>query len=250
MRLDDTWTHFLATRDPAARNALITANLHLAKQAAYKWRNVRANDREDLLGVAHLALCASVDTWQPARGMAWEAYARCKLQQGLVDHLRSWGWSKKSTRKEAEGLEEAEEELTAQLQRKPTQEELAEHLGMDVDQLAALQAKLHQTPWSVDSLHSRALTETGEGAQVQDLIPANTPTPEEELLTTERAAWLDSITQRLPPKWRLVLDWKLDGLSQKEMAQRVGTHESRQSQVIKALQQRAVELSYQRVLPW
>jgi RNA polymerase sigma factor (sigma-70 family) len=243
----DHWAGFLADRNDADRKWLIENYMPLVEGVMRSFRNVRRQDRDDLIGAGYIGLVESIDKWNPAL-MPWLEFARFRIRAAMVDHIRKAGRVPKSVRSAARKLEQAEEELTGQFGgRPPTDEELTAHLGLEnVDELAAERSKLLGTEWSVNSLD--LLPEEGSGTW-GEAIPDPAASVEAAVAERERDAVLASILDRLPARHKDVMVRRfLKGQSQKAIAAHYCIHESRVSQIIDVALEMARRLAYERPL--
>jgi RNA polymerase sigma factor for flagellar operon FliA len=227
---DAMWRRFHATRDDRSRTWLIEHYAPLVDTAVRGFRNVRPQDREDLRGAGYLGLVRSVDQWEPER-KPWLLFARFRIRAAMVDHIRESSWVGKSIRQEVRRLERAEEALTAELHgRRPTDEELAVHLGMAVDDLAGIRSRIQGTEWALASLDYMA--EGQDASWEEALADPMAVIPEEETVRQERAEVLASVLDRMPARLRDVLvSVYLEGEKMQDVARRYGVHPSRVSQL-------------------
>jgi RNA polymerase sigma factor for flagellar operon FliA len=228
----EAWRRWHAQQDAAARDWLVEHHYPVVVQAMRAFKNVRAQDREDLVAAGSLGLVKAVDEWDPQR-KPWLPYVRFKVKAAMVDQMREMSWVRKSFRSEVQQLEEAAAALEVEKGGcPPTDEELAQRMGLDLDGLAALQSKLRRTDWHVASLDAPA-SEDG-GSRMEALPDPTNASAEVEADRRERQAALRSILARLPDRLRLVLELRFfHGLPQKEIARRIGgVHESRVSQLM------------------
>lgn len=245
------WLRWHDNGDEEARELLVGRFFPHVQRTVGAMPNVRRQDREDLVSAGTLGLLKALNTYDASRGMSLEHYTACKVRYAVVDAIRANDWVGKSRRRQAAELEEATDELTARnCGRPPTAAELAAYLGIDLDQLAALESKTAGTAWSISSLNERRDEHNEARGDWSEVIPdTERPGPEEELLGKEAHAALAGVLHRLPWQYREALTCRFfDGLKGKQLARRWGTHESRASQVFKAALVMARDLAFQRPL--
>jgi RNA polymerase sigma factor for flagellar operon FliA len=238
------WTAFLSHRSDRDREWLIEYYKPLVDSIQRRFRNVRPQDREDLLGAGYLGLVKSVDQWNPSL-MPWLEFARFRVRAAMIDHIRDCDWVPKSVRSASRRIEGAEETLAGQLGRPPTSGELAAALNTTVDELEENMATLRGTEWAVASLDH---TPDGEGSWLEALADPGAETPEQTTVRREDLDALELILQRLPGRLRRILKWRfLDTprMSQKQIAAELGVHESRISQLLDSAFEQARKLSLQ-----
>jgi len=222
------WERFHRDRDDKTRTWLIEHYTPLVRRVAARFRNVRAADRDDLVGYGALGLVRAVDAWDPAR-MDWEKFASLRVKFACIDGIRGMTWVPKGVRSESERLDAAEEELASELGRTPSTEELAARLGIDPEQLEETLSSVRATDWNMVSLDWRAETEAPWSETVAD---DNALLPEGEALRAERREMLSSLLARLPERERFVIEQSyFSGRRDVDIAEELGVHPSRVSQL-------------------
>ena len=122
-------------------------------------------DREDAIGYGVEGLIQAVDNYDPRRGTSFASFAVRRIRGSILDAIRKQDPLPRSLRRCARGVEQASQELAAQLGRWPTHRELAMRLGLS---LAEFHTVLSRTNSRVVSLE-RSL-ENGGGALVALLM--------------------------------------------------------------------------------
>jgi RNA polymerase sigma-B factor len=126
----------------------------LARSLAARYRS-QTESLEDLVQVANLGLIKAVDGFDPSRGKPFTAYAVPTILGELRRHFRDHVWNLRLPR----GLQEltmkvdrATAQLTEELGRYPTPAQIAESLGIGVEQvLEALTAGQARSTLSLDA---------------------------------------------------------------------------------------------------
>ena len=118
-------------RGKRARDHIVRANLRLVLSFAERYRSVPSQYHDDLIQAGNLGLMRAVEKFDPARGYKFSTYAYWWIRQGINSFLEQHGrcirlpttHSAQYTRVSTAILE-----LQAQLGRRPTRQEVAEHL--------------------------------------------------------------------------------------------------------------------------
>src|ERR1044071_4904331 len=92
-------------------------------------------DDADLISYGLMGLIGAIERFEPERGIKFETFAMTRLRGAIIDELRALDWVPRSVRSRAREIEQAQAKLTHELQRAPTDAELAEKLGIDEDEL-------------------------------------------------------------------------------------------------------------------
>jgi RNA polymerase sigma-B factor len=215
------------THDPADREALLERFLPLSRHLARRYMSGGA-DPDDLEQVAALGLLKAIDRFDATRGLAFTSFAVPTIIGELKRHFRDYGWSVRVPRalKElAAQVENAVEELNAQLGRTPTTEQIAERCGVSVEQV--LEARATATAHRADSLDRPAYEDDDEPRG--PLLGCEDPSFER----VERAADVDRLLAQLPEREQRILRLRFEqDLVQREIAERVGLSQMQVSRSI------------------
>lgn len=221
-----------ATAGPAATtsdvNELARAHLHLVSGAVSELagrlpRHVR---RDDLISAGMLGLAQAAASYDPARGLPFDRFAKVRIRGALLDELRSRDWASRSVRALARRADAASESLAARLGRAPQKAEIAEALGVAVDDLHRLDADVHRA--ALVNFESVVVDGTGEG-----LLPADVePAPDAALEHRERLGYLADAVLALPQRLRtVVIGYFFHERPMQDIADELGVTESRISQM-------------------
>jgi RNA polymerase sigma factor for flagellar operon FliA len=181
--------------------------------------------RDDLTSAGMMALAQAARGFDAERGVPFARFATVRIRGAIIDELRSHDWASRSVRIKARQRATAEEELAATLGRHPTATELATHLGISADELAAVEEDVHRSV--VLSLQGFSDAGTLEG-----MLPHQDPGPEEVLLNRERASYLVDAVAALPERLRVVVEgYFFNERPMAEIAAELGVTESRISQM-------------------
>ncbi len=92
-------------------------------------------EEEDLVSYGLLGLIGAIERYDPDRDVKFETYAIARIKGAIIDELRSLDWVPRSVRARAREIERAMAALEAKLHRPPTDEEIAKHVGITVEEL-------------------------------------------------------------------------------------------------------------------
>ncbi len=131
---DIDWLHaaFALSRDPEARNELVTHYDHLARSLA-RCFGTRREFSEDLVQVARIGLIRAVDRFDPDCSRAFGAFARATILGELKHHLRDRTWAMRVPRPLQErylAVIRIADDLTQELGRLPRTSEVAARVGL------------------------------------------------------------------------------------------------------------------------
>ncbi len=215
------------TLDAAARERLIVEHLPLVRALARRYAN-RGEPLDDLVQVGTIGLIKAIDRFDPRRGNKLASFATPTILGEIRRHFRDRSWTVRVPR----GIQEARaqithavSELSAQNGRSPTVNEIAESTGLSVDDvLDAMAAGSAQRPAQLASPGSEGEEDGGIAVGLDD------PGFEQ----AEARATLSSGMADLPARERVILHLRFEeGLTQSEIAARVGISQMHVSRLIR-----------------
>jgi RNA polymerase sigma factor for flagellar operon FliA len=218
-----------AARLDSDQNALIVEYYPLARAIACRihHRLPQGVDVDDLMSAAVGGLIEAVERFDPARSVAFRAYAKHRIQGAVMDSLRSSDWIPRSVRRRADHLDRARQHLASDLGRTPTRSELAAHLHLAPSELDEM---IHAS--DVRPVLSLDAPLTDENATpLAEAIADESDIQDELQLAELRKAAADAIGS-LPERERTaVLLYYFRGLSLKEVGTVLEVTESRACQL-------------------
>jgi RNA polymerase sigma factor for flagellar operon FliA len=229
----DLWIQYARTRDPALRERLILQYAPLVKYVVGRLAiNLPAVlDAEDVLSYGTLGLIEAIERFDPSRGIKFETYAISRIRGAIIDGLRALDQIPRSTRQRAREIERALADLEAQLGRAPTDEEVAAHLGLELDRYQQALQNTSVLTLSLDSL-LEVDDDTAPAVPAGKLGDRESPDPVALAERHELEEALVKAVQRLPDRERLVLSlYYYEELTMKEISRVMEISESRVCQL-------------------
>lgn len=210
----------------SVRDDMVVANLGLARHLARRFAN-RGEPYDDLFQVASIGLIKSATRFDPDRGVQFSTYAAKTILGELKRHLRDRGWAVKAPRRLQElylELAPATETLSQKLGRSPSVAELAAEIGCDEESvLEAMEAGHGYRTSSIDSPDRSDLDPPSE--KLGELDPHFGKVEDRMLLVQAIAA--------LPERERSLVQMRFyDGLTQHEIAARIGVSQMQVSRLL------------------
>ena len=87
-------------------------------------------DKEDLINVGIMGLMSALDKFDKNRNVQFETYASFRIRGAVLYELRAKDWVTRATRSKDNKLENAMSSLKKNLGRSPSEDEIAEYLGI------------------------------------------------------------------------------------------------------------------------
>jgi RNA polymerase sigma-B factor len=227
---DELFAAYREGGDAEAREALTERFLPFARKLALRY-SYTDEPIDDLVQVAALGLLGAIERFEPGRGNKFTSFAAPTILGELKRHFRDKGWTlhvPRDLQERALALSRANERLSHDLGRSPTLEELAQALRCTVEQaLEASEVAHSYTPASLDAPVSR------EGEESAALV---------ELLGGEDDGFkLAESRDAIASTWRSLTDLErevvrlrfADGLTQREIGQRIGYSQMHVSRLLR-----------------
>jgi RNA polymerase sigma factor for flagellar operon FliA len=237
-RADDTqslWLEYRRTGDKGIRDRLILTYAPLVKYVAGRLGSgLPAHvDEGDLVSYGLLGLMGAIDRYEPDRDVKFETYAIARIKGAIIDELRAMDWVPRSVRSRAREIERAIAELEAKLGTAPTDEQIAQKVGITVEELEDSLSEIARS--SIAALDELWTVSGGDGdsvALIDTIEDLDAPDPQRQLSQTEmREAIADAIA-RLPEREKLVVTlYYYEELTLREIGEVLGVTESRVSQL-------------------
>ncbi len=129
------WDAWKKQNDSRARAQLLDGYLGLVHHAAQElWRSgARAVELEDLVGAGTLGLVQALEGFEPERGLAFSTYAMPRIRGAMRDEIRRQEWTPRTLMERRRAIADARRKLEQKLGRAPEAQEIAEHLGLDLE---------------------------------------------------------------------------------------------------------------------
>ena len=181
-------TEYRRTRNPRLRDRLVLEYAGVVKHIVYrKIRELPAwCEVDDLLSCGIEALIAAVDRFDPDRGATFEQYAWTRVHGAVLDELRRQDWAPRPLRRWERDIGRATEQFIAIHGRRPTDEELADAMGIDREHLDRLRHDLQSS--ELTSLNSLVLDEENSTVERIETLPSREGSMDPEHATANAEA--------------------------------------------------------------
>ncbi len=231
MALAQTRTKKLVPKDPAYRDQLITEYLPYVKRIVQRLAVHLPStvDIDDLMNVGVIGLIQAVDRYDPRRDNKFMTYAIFRIKGAVLSELRARDFLSRSNRRKIRELESAYLRLEQKLGREADDQEIAQELGIDLEQVYRTK---QMSSISFISLEELGVSSRDEKEKLLSYLVNN---EDDALSMTKLKELKEAMAQaikQLPEKERLVISlYYLDELTMKETGKVLGITESRVSQI-------------------
>src|SRR3954447_25465952 len=217
------------TGDRRLRNELIEDHRWVAVHCARRFDH-RGEPLDDLIQVGQLGLLKAVERFAPDVGVSFASYAIPTVMGELRRHFRDATWAIKVPRRVKDlhvDLGNAVDFLSSENGRPPTPQEIAEHLGVSIDDvLEAIEAggAYRTTP---------LVSGNDDDDTRRETIALRT---DDELLAgSDDRMLVNQLLESLPERERTIVELRFfAGLSQSEIAERVGVSQVHVSRLLRS----------------
>jgi RNA polymerase sigma factor FliA len=226
----------------AQRDRIVLEHLPLVKAIAVRvHENLPVHvDLDDLVHAGVLGLFDAADKYNADKQVVFSSYAKHRIKGAILDSLRQLDWASRDMRRRQKEVEAATHDLSATLQRAPTEAEVAERVGVDVERFRTMM---------IDLRNGGPVSASARSNQNEDLpapdFPAKPEThPDSICAHEELRSVLGEAMKTLPERYhKVVILYYTNEMTMKEIGGILGINESRVSQIHKsALEKMAAAL--------
>jgi RNA polymerase sigma factor for flagellar operon FliA len=186
-------------------------------------------DVEDLMNVGVIGLIQAVDRYDPKRDNKFMTYAIFRIKGAVLSELRSRDFLSRSTRRKLREMETAYHRLEQRLGRDVEDVEVADELGIDIEELHRTR---QMSSISFISFEELGVSSRDEKEKLMTYLIHNEEDALSQTRLKELKAALARAIEQLPEKERLVISlYHLDELTMKEAGEVLNITESRVSQI-------------------
>ena len=187
---------------------------------------------DDLISVGVLGLMDAISKYDSSRGAKFKTYAEFRVRGAILDELRAMDWVPRSIRQKASNVDKVVQTLQAKLSRSPEDEEVAEEMGISLDQFHDTLNETKSIP--VFSLEDLGIAkESGEQQSLLDCLAGKADAdPQTQIRLIELKEIIAKAIDALPEKERLMVSlYYYEELTMKEIGAVLEITESRVSQI-------------------
>ncbi|MCC8028181.1 MAG: FliA/WhiG family RNA polymerase sigma factor [Clostridium sp.] len=205
--------------------------LYIVQTIAVQMRGVYAGSlqMEDIINEGVIAIMKGIDRYEPDREHKFETFISQRIRGMIIDLVRKNDWMPRNFRKQNKEIEDARNKLGLSLGRTPSDEEIADYLGLSIKKCQKIQRM--SVMMNVLSLDMVVDSEDDR----QSIQPPNTDMdrePEKAFLKDEAYKLLTMAVDRLNEKEKLMISlYYVEELNMKQIAHVMNVSEPRVSQI-------------------
>ncbi len=185
---------------------------------------------DDLIHAGILGLFDAATKFNPEKNVAFSSYAKHRIKGAILDSLRQLDWASRDMRRRHKQFEQVTRELASNLQRSPTEDEIAQKMGVDVARWRQMAIDLRNL--GLISASSRPIEQ--EDMPAPDFPCSVDSQPDSVCAKRQLRSKLDTAMEVLPERYRKVVTlYYTNEMTMKEIGGLMGINESRVSQIHK-----------------
>jgi len=128
------WDRYAKTQDPTELIEYYTPYANKISRTYYN-KMKHYMSLEEIQSSALVGLWKAILKYEPERGVMFKTFASQKISGNIIDDVRDEDSASRSLRDRMKDIEKATKNLSYELNREPTNQELADHLDVDVDKI-------------------------------------------------------------------------------------------------------------------
>lgn len=212
----------------ALRNELVMDYIYIVRSVAKSTRGLYQNyaNFEDVVNNGVITLIDCIEKYDASKGMLFEPYAYTRVKQATIDYIRKQDYLPRRVRQMARDVSNKFNELANNLMREPSDAELAEYMGISVEELSRHYGEMSTGNFlSVEELSIFLSNEDYEDHVVEH-------NPKAQFEKKELRRYLIKAIKELNEKEKLVVSlFYYENLKLKEIAEVLEVSDARVSQI-------------------
>lgn len=228
----ECWEQWIEKRDPDAGDMLVhkytpLVSYHVQRISSGLPRNV---SRDDIMGLGLQGLFDALIKFDPTRDLKFDTYASFRIRGTIIDGLRKEDWLPRSSREKSKKLQIEIENLEQTLMRHATPEEVANHMGISVEEVYQTMNEYYFS--SVLSIDEKLQDNEDDGESTFIIKDEKMETPEQKVVMNELIEDLEEKIQDLNKNEQIVLNlFYTEELTLTEIGEILSLSTSRISQI-------------------
>lgn len=249
-RRNKMWEEYMKTHSLQLREQIIIEYANLVKIVAGRLSMYLGYtvEYDDLVGYGTFGLIDAIDKFDLMKGVKFETYASLRIRGAILDQIRKMDWIPRTLRQKQKKIDQAYQKLELEHGRMGTDEEVAQEIGITIDELNTWQNQTKVT--NLISLDE--FLEQGAEIRVDNDNSAHFEQPERVMEKEEvREILIRTLEQLTENERKVITLYYYEELTLKEISHILEVSESRVSQLhTKALQKMRQKLGNNMEMFW
>lgn len=223
------------------RDRIVMDHLPLVKAIAIRvHENLPVHvDLDDLIHAGVLGLFDAASKYNPDKKVVFHSYAKHRIKGAILDSLRQLDWASRDLRRRHKQVEQVTRDLSTQLERAPTEAEIAAKMGVEVERWRQMVVEMRTVGLISASTRQDRDNQNGPEFPAKQEFQPDSMCAHEQLRSV-----LATAMKALPDRYQKVVSmYYTNDMTMKEIGGLLGINESRVSQIHKtALEKMATVL--------
>lgn len=225
--IEALWDEYFETRSEEVKNKIISHYLYIVsivvKRLMPQYKDY--SEKDELMSCGVLGLIDAVNKFDRSFGVKFQTYATVRIRGEIIDYMRKQDWAPSSLRKKISSIQNAIEVLEAELNRRPTEAEIAEYLGVKESVVQKVLQKSHM----FNLVYFESMIYEKESEENLEMFRND---PYQKIENEVMLEALMKLIDQLPERERLVITLHyFEGMTMKNIAKILNISESRVSQI-------------------
>ncbi|MGE5892971.1 MAG: sigma-70 family RNA polymerase sigma factor [bacterium] len=196
-------------REKINKESVIMEMMPFIKYTAYRyqWKLPPQMTVDDLISSGIIGLLDAIEKFDPSKNVKIKTYAEFRIKGAMLDEIRANDWAPKTLRKRMNDIKAAYAEIESIEGRRATEEEVADRLGMTLEELFdTLNQSNSAVMVSIEEMSEMRSSSSGEESDIYEyLTDPGAQTPLDVAEKNDRVAQLAGMINELEEKERLVI---------------------------------------------
>ena len=140
---NEIWEKYKDTHSRYIRDKILLRYLYIVTVNAKRMSAIYKNkaELEDIVNQGVLALIDCIERFDCRKGVQFDSFASIRVRGSIIDYIRKQDWVPRDIRKKSIDIGNAYSELQTFLDRMPEDEEVAKHVGIDLEEFNKIMAQ-------------------------------------------------------------------------------------------------------------
>lgn len=218
------------TKDPKIRQELTLRYLYIVKTVAYQMRDMYSGfaQMEDIVHEGVIELMRGIDRYDIDKDNKFDTFISRRIRGMVIDLMRKNDWMPRNYHRDRTAIEDGIQALTEKLGRTPSNQEVADSIGMDLQRYERIQSMV-----SMVNVMSLDMTYNDQDDQMLQVADDNDSVqPEKNFMKGETVRMLADAVDKLQDKEKKVISlYYVDNLNMSQIAEVMGISQPRVSQL-------------------
>ena len=229
--IEQVWIDYKAEPSESVRNLIVEHYLPLVKYIAERVHSKLPSevDCDDLISAGIFGLMDAIDAFDLSRGIKFQTYCAPRVRGAILDGLRAMDWVPRLVRSRTNKVSTARNTLEKQFGRKPTHDEIADEMGISMEEYDKI--RKDSSTVGMSSL-DRKFTDTDSSREMREIDVLVDRSQQNPLSITQRKDLKELISKGLSRAERLIIIlYYFEEMTMKEIGMTLDLSESRVSQM-------------------